>query len=271
MTAAVASEADGSGDGAPVTGEAEAAGLTVTVLGCSGSYAAPGNPCTSYLVRSPGATVLLDCGPGSLGPLQNAADFDELDAVVLTHCHPDHWLELPVLRNVLTYFHPRSGVPVYGTAETRAMDEAVTVRSPDRADPLEWTVIDASSEVAVGDQRWRFALTDHPVETLAVRADAAGRSFAFSADTGPGWDFRSLGPGIDAAMCDASHPAAYEDRGIPHMSARQAAGAAAAADAGKLVLTHLAPGVDPDDQRAEASAVYRGPVEVARPGLVIEL
>lgn len=248
---------------------APAAGLSVTVLGCSGSYAAPGNPCTSYLVRSPDAAVLLDCGPGSLGPLQAAADFAEIDAVVLTHCHPDHWLELPVLRNVLTYFHPRSGVPVYGTAETRAMDQAVTVRSPDRADPLEWTVIDASSEVAVGDQRWRFALTDHPVETLAVRVDAAGRSFAFSSDTGPDWDFRSLGPGIDAALCDASHPAAFEGRGIPHMSARQAA--AAAADAERLVLTHLAPGVDPDDQRAEATAVRRGPVEVARPGLVIEV
>ena len=55
------------------------------------------------------------------------------------------------------------------------------------------------------------------------------------------------------------------------MSARQAAAAAAAADTGRLVLTHLAPGVDPDGQRAEAEAAWRGPVEVARPGLVIEV
>ncbi len=240
--------------------------LSVTVLGCSGSYAAPGNPCTSYLMRSSGATVLLDCGPGSLGPLQTEINFDQLSAIVLTHCHPDHWLELPVIRNVFTWFHPRSGVPVYGTAETRAMDRAITVRARDRHDPLAWATIDASSEVTVGDQSWRFALTDHPVETLAVRVDAGGRSFAFSSDTGPGWDFRALGADIDVAMCDASHPRQLEGRGIPHMSARQAAAAAGIAGIDRLVLTHVAPGVDPESQQAEAQAAYGGTVEVARPG-----
>ena len=243
--------------------------LAVRVLGCSGSYAAPGNPCTGYLVRSDGASVLLDCGPGTLGPLQEAIDLAELSAIVTTHCHPDHWLELPVIRNVFIWFVPRSGVPVYGTAETRAMDRAITVMRSGKSDPLAWTVIDPASEVTIGDQRWRFALTDHPVETLAARVDAGGRSFAFSSDTGPGWDFRTLGEGIHVAMCDASHGREHEGEGIPHMSAREAAAAAAAARAERLVLTHLAPGCDPDAQLAEASAAFDGDVEVARPGLVL--
>ena len=243
--------------------------LTVTVLGCSGSYAAPGNPCTGYLVRSGAAAVLLDCGPGTLGPLQAAAGLDELTAIVTTHCHPDHWLELPVIRNVFTWFCPRRGVPVYGTAQTRDMDRAVTVIRSGREDPLAWTVIDASSELSIGDQRWRFSQTDHPVETLAARVDAGGRSFAFSSDTGPGWDFRTLGEGLHVAMCDASHSCEHEDEGIPHMSARQAARAAASAGADRLVLTHLAPGCDPDAQLAEAGAVFEGRIEVARPGLVL--
>ncbi len=243
--------------------------LTVTVLGCSGSYAAPDNPCTGYLVRSDSAAVLLDCGPGTLGPLQEAIDLAEVSAIVATHCHPDHWLELPVIRNVFIWFVPRSDVPVYGTAETRAMDRAITVMRSGRTDPLAWTVIDPSSEVTIGDQRWSFALTDHPVETLAVRVDSGGRSFAFSSDTGPGWDFRSLGEGIHLAMCDASHSRDHEEEGIPHMSARQAARAAAVAGAGRLVLTHLAPGCDPDAQLAEASEVFDGEVDVARPKLVL--
>ena len=245
--------------------------LTVTVLGCSGSYAAPGNPCTGYLVRSPCASVLLDCGPGTLGPLQEAIDLAELSAIVTTHCHPDHWLELPVIRNVYIWFVPRSSVPTYGTAETRAMDRAITVMRSGKSDPLDWTVIDASSEVTVGDQRWSFAATDHPVETLAVRVDSGGRSFAFSSDSGPGWDFRSLGEGIHVAMCDASHGCDREGQGIPHMSAREAAGAASAAGAERLVLTHLAPGCDPDAQLAEAGAVFDGDVAVARPGLQISV
>lgn len=243
--------------------------LTVTVLGCSGSYAAPGNPCTGYLVRSEGASVLLDCGPGTLGPLQEALDLADLSAIVTTHCHPDHWLELPVIRNVFIWFVPRSAVPTYGTAETRAMDRAITVLRSGKSDPLAWTVIDASSEVTVGDQRWSFAATDHPVETLAVRVDCGQRSFAFSSDTGPGWDFRSLGAGIHVAMCDASHGCDREGRGIPHMSARQAAVAASVAGAERLVLTHLAPGCDPDAQLAEAGEVFAGEVDVARPGLVL--
>ena len=243
--------------------------LTVTVLGCSGSYAAPGNPCTGYLVRSEGTSVLLDCGPGTLGPLQEAIDLADLSAIVTTHCHPDHWLELPVIRNVFIWFVPRSAVPVYGTAETRAMDRAITVLRSGITDPLAWTVLDASSQLTVGDQRWSFAVTDHPVETLAVRVDAGDRSFAFSSDTGPGWDFRSLGEGIHLAMCDASHSRDREGEGIPHMSAREAAGAASAAGVGRLVLTHMAPGSDPDAQLAEASAAFDGDVDVARPGLVL--
>ena len=243
--------------------------LTVMVLGCSGSYAAPNNPCTGYLVRSPGASVLLDCGPGTLGPLQESIDLADLSAIIATHCHPDHWLELPVIRNVFIWFVPRSAVPVYGTAETRAMDRALTVLRSGSKDPLAWTVIDASSEVTVGDQRWSFATTDHPVETMAVRVDSGGRTFAFSSDSGPGWDFRSLGEGIHVAMCDASHSRDSEGQGIPHMSAREAAGAASVAGAERLVLTHLAPGCDPEAQLAEAEAVFDGDVDVARPGLRI--
>ena len=243
--------------------------LTVTVLGCSGSYAAPGNPCTGYLVRSDAAAVVLDCGPGTLGPLQEAIDLAAVDAIVLTHCHPDHWLELPVMRNVFIWFVPRAGVPVYGTAETRSMDAAITVMRPGKTDPFNWTVIDPATELAVGDQRWSFALTDHPVETLAARVDAGGRSFAFSSDTGPDWDFASLGDGIHVAMCDASHGREREGQGSPHMSAREAARAASAARAERLVLTHMAPGSDPEARRAEAAAEFDGPVDVARPGLVV--
>ncbi len=243
--------------------------LTLTVLGCSGSYAAPGNPCTGYLVRSDRAAVVLDCGPGTLGPLQDAIDLAEVTAIVATHCHPDHWLELPVIRNVFIWFVPRSDVPVYGTAETRAMDRAITVMRSGKTDPLAWTVIDPSSRLTIGDQEWSFALTDHPVETLAARVDSGGRSFAFSSDTGPDWDFRSLGEGIHVAMCDASHGREHEGKGSPHMSAREAARAAAVAGAERLVLTHLAPGCDPDAQLAEASEAFGGDIEVARPGLVL--
>lgn len=244
--------------------------ISVTVLGSSGSYAAPGNPCTGFVVRSPGAVVVYDCGPGTLGPLQETVDLDEISAIVLSHCHPDHWLELPVLRNVFTWFHPRSGVPIYSTAQTREMDEAVHVRVAGAPTPFDWTIIKAESLLEIGDQRWSFDRTDHPVETLAARVDVDERSVMFTSDTGPGWTFAEFGAGVDIAICDASHLADEEDRGIPHMSAREAAARAEVAGVGRLVLTHLIPGSDPEAHRDEAVAAYGGPVDVAQPGCVFE-
>ena len=86
---------------------------------------------------------------------------------------------------------------------------------------------------------------------------------------------RMLRPGIDdpidLALSDASHLQVHEDRGIPHMSARQAAVRAREAGVRRLILTHLVPGSDPDAHRAEAEAAYGGPVEVALPGLTFTI
>lgn len=246
------------------------AGLSVTVLGSSGSYASPTNPCTGFLVRSAGAAVVYDCGPGTLGPLQTAIDLAEISAVVLSHCHPDHWMELPVLRNVFTWFQPRAEVPVFGTHETEVMEKAVTVEVPGVDSPFAWTTINAASELQIGDQQWTFSQTDHPVETLAARIAVGDRSIVFSSDSGPHWDYLEFGGGADGVFCDASHLASFENQGIPHMSAREAGAKADAAGVARLVLTHLVPGSDPDAHREEAQAAYRGPVDVALPGGVFD-
>ena len=222
--------------------------FSVTILGSSGSYAAPDNPCTGYLLRSPGATVLLDCGPGTVGPLQTEIDLLDLDAIVLTHCHPDHWLELPVLRNVFTYFAVRTGLPVFGTAETKALNDAVTIAG--RAETFDWTTIGPSSTLEIGDQSWSFTLADHPVETLGPTVVVDSKTFVFTSDSGPGWDFTDAAPEIDLALADASHLSAFEGGSIPHMSAREAAVRARDAGVKRLVLTHLVPGSDPEAHRA---------------------
>ena len=241
--------------------------MEIVVLGSSGSFASADNPCTGYLVQTPGASVLLDCGPGTLGPLQRAIDFADLTAVVVTHNHPDHWLELPVLRNVFKYFHRRRDIPLYGTAETRRMDDALTVSGGSgTTDPFVWNVITAASMITIGDQAWSFSRTDHPVETLAVRVDCEGRSFVFSSDTGPAWSVEAFGPGIDLVLHDASHLSAFEGKGIPHTSAREAGERCRAADVGRMVATHLLPGSDPEAHRAEASAAYGDAVDIASPG-----
>lgn len=253
-------EPDGGGEiASPEPGGEE---YSLTVLGCSGTYAGPGQACTGYLVRANGRSIWLDAGPGTLGALQEHVGLDQLDAIVLTHSHPDHWLELPVARNALKYILGRSGVPVYGTTETRAMALAV---AGDLEPTFDWTDLADGSDLDVVGVRLRCARTDHPVETLAVRLDHADRSLVFSADTGSGWSPATLGDGIDLLLCEASLADRDEDQ-APHLTGRQAGVLAAEADVARLVLTHIVPGVDPEQQRRDASAAFDGPVELAKPG-----
>ena len=125
-------------------------GPTLTVLGCSGTYPQPGGACSGYLVRSGPTAVVVDLGSGTLANLQRHVAIADVDALVLTHEHPDHWLDLPLLRNAMRYVLDLADLPVYGTAGT-ARQAAELIR--EMAPTLRWTVVDESSDVTVGDIR----------------------------------------------------------------------------------------------------------------------
>jgi ribonuclease BN (tRNA processing enzyme) len=234
-------------------------GLTLTVLGCSGSFPTPASPASGYLVQAGGTTVWLDAGSGTLANLQRHIDPDDLDGIVLTHAHPDHWTDLLGYYVLVGYFKKREGVPVFAPAAVRTMVDAI---HGDVAPQLAWTDITASSRVTIGALSFSFSRTDHPGETLAVRVEGGGRTLGYSADTGPGWSMSELGPGIDLALVEASFTKEEERQGL-HLSARQAAVTAKAAGAPRLLLTHLQPWLDPEVLRAEADAAFGGPVEIA--------
>jgi ribonuclease BN (tRNA processing enzyme) len=234
-------------------------GLTLTVLGCSGTYPGDGDACSGYLVRSPGASLVVDLGGGTLANLQRHIAIGEVDAVVLSHVHPDHWLDLPVLRNAMRYVLGIDGLPVYGTAETWLMAEVII---GELTPTLVWHSVDERSVIEVGDQVVRFSRTDHPVETLAVRVDSGGRSLLYSADTGAGWDPGTIGVDVDLMICEASLQPEHEGQ-VQHLSARQAGKLARTLGAGRLVVTHVVPGVEPQTQRDQAEEAFGGPVELA--------
>lgn len=236
--------------------------LSITVLGCSGTFAAVGGACSGYLVRGRGTTVWVDAGPGTLANVQRHTAFADVDAVVISHCHPDHWTELPVLRNVFKYVIHRSGLPVHGTAETLVMAEGAT--HDGLAPTFDWHVIDEDAVFDVGALRFTFSRTDHPVETLAVRIEdtTTGESIAYSSDTGPAWSVSSFGADVDLFVCEAT--LTTDEEGLaPHISAREAGAMAAAAGVRRLVLTHHWPGGDAEAQRAAAEATFGRPVELA--------
>ncbi|MDQ3145608.1 MAG: MBL fold metallo-hydrolase, partial [Actinomycetota bacterium] len=202
--------------------------MKLTVLGCSGSYPGPGAACSGYLMQGGGVAVWVDAGSGTLANLQRHVDLDELDAVVLSHAHPDHWTDLLSFQVYVSHIRPRTGVPVFSPAEVRRLTGEI---HGDPAPHLEWQVVADGSTARVGGLSFTFSRTDHPVETLAMRIDAAdGSSLGYSADTGPGWSLSALGPDLDLALCEAT--LAPERAGaIQHLTAAQAGESARAAGA----------------------------------------
>ncbi|MDH3753083.1 MAG: MBL fold metallo-hydrolase [Acidimicrobiia bacterium] len=241
--------------------------LSVTVLGCSGTYAAAGGACTGFFVADDATDVWLDAGPGTLGNLQLRVPLADLDAIVITHEHPDHWLELPVVANALRhYLHDVDDIPLYAPAPTLAVIETMCRTHDGSPAPFEPHEVADGDQVRIGTQRWSFSRTDHYVETLAVRVVADGRSLAFSADTGPGWSFSEFGEPIDLALGESTFLDRADHEGVLHMSAGEAGDLARRAGVQRLVLTHIQPGDDPAAHAATAAATFGGPVDVASVG-----
>jgi ribonuclease BN (tRNA processing enzyme) len=232
--------------------------MKLTVLGCSGSFPGRGGACSGYLVDDGTTRLWLDAGSGTLANLQRHIALGDVDAVVLSHEHPDHWTDLEGFHNVLRFVLEREGFPVFAPAGLREQTYE------DMEPRVTWNEVADGDRVAVGTVELTFSRADHGPETLAVRIDASatGRSFGYSADTGPDWSLEALGEGLHLALCEATVPASMEGQ-LKHLSARQAGAQGRAAGVERLVLTHLWPTLDLEEARREGAEAFGGDVEVA--------
>lgn len=230
--------------------------LSLTVLGCDGGYPGPGGACSGYLVRGGGTTLWLDAGPGTMANLQRHARLDQVDAIVLSHEHPDHWSDLEGFSVAKAFEIGGPPVPVYAPGGLRSHVYH------DFGAALAWHEVAGGDTVEVGGLALRFSRTDHGPETLAVAVEGQEGSFGYSADSGPGWSLEDLGQGLDFVVCEATFTAEREGK-EQHMSGRQAGRSARDARAGRLVLTHRRPGVDRATLQEEGSSAFGSLVTLA--------
>lgn len=255
--------------------------MRLTVVGCSGSFAGPESPASCYLVTAEheGRTwrLVLDLGNGALGALQRHLDLADIDAVVISHLHPDHCIDLTSLYVTRTY-RPQGALserlPVYGPAGSAqrlaAAYEGIGDGGMDGV--LDFRRVSASLPIHIGPFVVRPYLVNHPVEAFGFRVEADGRVLAYSGDTDT---CDALGPLLadaDLALVDSAFVEGRDDVRDIHLTGRRAAEAAVAAGGVKrLMLTHIPPWNDPEVCRAEAAAVWPGEVELARPDATYEV
>lgn len=236
--------------------------MRLTVVGCSGSGPGPDGPASCYLIEHDGFRLVVDLGNGSLGQLARYTDVRSLDAVFLSHLHADHCLDACALLVVHRYQPGDRPAPISLSGPPGTTDRLLSA-----ADPGTTSLADvfAISEFGPGRRdlgpfRVESARVNHPVETYAVRISAGGRSLTYSADTGVSSALVDLARGSDLLLCEASfvEPAAGSPPNPPdlHLTGRQAAEHAAAAGAGRLLLTHIPMWNDRSRVLAEASAVF---------------
>jgi ribonuclease BN (tRNA processing enzyme) len=239
--------------------------MQLTVLGCSGSFGAPGGgACSGYLVRSGDTSVWVDCGNGTFGHLQEHLAVEDLTAVVLTHGHPDHCVDIYGLHVLLRYGLEREGLPVFAPA---GLEKFLLALVHDWGRSFDWRPIEDGDATTVGDLELCFSRTDHPPPTYAVEARGDGRRMIYTADTGPGWTVGAFEPGADLVLSEATY--LHDDRPASiHLSAKEAGTAAREARAKRLVLTHLWPRIDPTRSVAEGAEAFGDDVTLAAPHMI---
>lgn len=202
--------------------------------------------------------------------MQSAIDFTTLDAVIISHAHPDHCID--IFGFFYAYRFGGQSRPAIPTLVPEGLVERLRafLGDPDHpiGESLDFRIQADGDSASIGEIGFDFAVTDHPVPTLAVRAQASnGRVLAYSADTGPEGDWSRVATDVDLFVCEATYQGSVAEKPWSHhLTAGEAGGIARARGVKDLMLTHLWPVLDPDRSLQEAEETYGKPVKLAVPG-----
>jgi len=258
-------------------------------LGKSPSWQDAGGACSGYLIEDGDTKLLLDCGNGVFGKLRQHIDYVELDAVIVSHLHADHILDLVPYSYALIYAPKQQPVPVHTWPGTDSPARPRMI-APQGATETFRRVVGAwgnedlvetafrieeyapGDTVEVGEIRASFHEVPHFIDTFAVdiTADGSGR-LTYSADTRPAEELVEIARDTDLLLVEATLPRPERTGVRGHMTPEEAGDHARRAGAKRVVITHISDELGDEWAREQAERGYGGPVEVAREGAVYEL
>jgi ribonuclease BN (tRNA processing enzyme) len=263
--------------------------LRITVLGKSPSWQDAGGACSGYLIETDGTKVLLDCGNGVFGKLREHADYTEVDAVVISHLHADHFLDLVPFSYALIYAPKQQPVPVHIWNGTDDPAHPRLIAPPGAQDTFRQVVgawgnddliesafrieeYAAGDLVEVGDVWFSFHPVPHFVETFAVRIGSeGGGEVVYSADTRPGGEIVEAAENADLLIIEGTLPRPERTGNRGHLTPEEAGQHAREAGAKRVVITHISDELGDDWAREEGEKGFGGPVEIAREGATYEV
>ena len=247
--------------------------LQLTILGNGPSCPGVNGASSGYLVTAGSTSLVLDFGTGVVSTPAFRRALPELDGIVISHLHADHWLSLVPLGYLLKVSPdpPRDGLfkvwepPGAGPGLGTLLD-AVSFDFPfDVYDHREYPT---EEPLSFPNARVTFREVRHYIPSYAMRVERNGRSLVYSSDTAPCQALADLANGCDLLLAEATHGTALPDpakeRG--HLTAKEAGELAAEANVGHLLLTHVWESHDPEELVNAAGAAFSGPISVAEAG-----
>ena len=246
--------------------------MRISVLGASGAWPTADEPCSGFLVEQEGFRLLMDVGYATLPRLLRHVPAEQVDAVVVTHGHPDHCADLnPLLRARALGPQPPPRLPVFAPPGT--LDAVLALDRPGMLDDAYLLrPIEPGGRFEAGPFSVETRLLPHWVPNAGLRVTAGGATLAYTGDCGPDPGVVELARDADLLIAEATYVDRMDADDAPYLtSALDAGREAAQAGVGRLLLTHLWPGAEPGLALQAAARSYSGGAAVAFSGQSIEL
>ena len=243
--------------------------MDLIVLGAGPAYTDKmGAIGASYLLRDGEEALLVDMGQGSFPSLANQLEPSALSGVLISHLHPDHFIDLVALRHYLRFqFKPPRRVTTYGPADLATRLDALHAEPGFAIETFDHVPFGGSGRRQIGPFAVEAILVTHTAESYGYRVTGrSGSPIVYSGDCGRAADLAPLIQPGDALLTEVSFGPGPVPPGAQHLDAPAVGALAASRQPGRVLLTHLQMGYDPDATVAGVRALYGGPVELVKPG-----